>query len=191
MSFVAKLANATDVADWSAKTFEQFGDELDRFLLRGDGRDPRVIPSEGYSGDDAYTKNKLALLQAHSRGRLQEFFAAGLAALKITRRDLADEDLIIEVVRDPAGGAALRTAAGPLVSVYVLAVAFLLASEAGARLRRCESLLVSEPGAEAMPCGKFFVRTGRKEYCTPTCRSRSAQRDFRERWLKPRSKGRK
>jgi hypothetical protein len=174
LRFAVSLANETDVEEWDADTLARFREDLERFLVKPGGG-PQLIPRQQYGAESAET---ISLLQAHTRAMLDDFVAEGRALLAVEPGDLAAGGLIVEVLRDDLGRAALGTVVGPLVPVYRLSLAFLLTSAGG--VGRCEPT-----------CRKYFVRTGRREYCSEQCRSRVAQRAFRERRFKPTRKGTK
>lgn len=82
-----------------------------------------------------------------------------------------------DLVRDRArGDAAIQSMRGPVRAILVLGVGFALLSELGAQLRRCPAPLA---GRADEACERFFLRTGRMEYCSPRCQRRAYMRQYR------------
>jgi predicted RNA-binding Zn ribbon-like protein len=163
LATVVDLANARPVDGWTAPQLTAFRRRLGSFL-RGPGG--VAAPGAGARQVKAWARcpmPTLAGLQAWSEVQLGQFADEGRIAVSLGEGDVP---LTLEVAR---GSTRARVVAGPVLPVFALGVALLLASPAGARLRRCPD----------QGCGRFFVRRGRMEHCSARCSRRVYMRKWR------------
>jgi predicted RNA-binding Zn ribbon-like protein len=163
MRVVVEFANALPVAGWTDEDVDRFR-RLLRDFFRTAGR-PGLIQTRVSKGpqESIYSRKLFAELTAATTSMLERFVAEQRVIVGMTGVNY------IEVLRAANGQAAVGEIAGPLLKTYALSVAFLLMSDAGARLRRC-----AEP-----KCGRFFIRVGKMEHCSRRCARNVYMREFR------------
>jgi hypothetical protein len=163
MRVVVEFANARTATAWTDGDVDRFR-RLLRDFFRTAGR-PGLIQTRISTGPQKsiYSRKLFAELTAATTSMLERFVAEQRVVVAMRGVNY------IEVRRTTNGQASVGEIAGPLLKTYLLSVAFLLMSDAGARLRRC-----AEP-----KCGRFFIRLGKMEHCSRRCARNVYMREFR------------
>jgi hypothetical protein len=165
-----ELANAGPADSWRPNDLRRLRAVLSEFLIWSVVADqsttsPFRVPPRRTPPD------ALAELQSRTVVMLESFLRRGHVTVRLRMRDVP---LALEIAagKKRSGPTSVPRVRGPFRAAWQLGLAFLLASEAGQRLRRCH----------AGDCRRYFLRQGRQEYCSHRCRARIAQRAFRQRW---------
>lgn len=111
-------------------------------------------------------------LKALTAAMLDDFLNGKGARVQLGPENLDDSSVSFALRRDQkTGGATITDAQGPVLALWPLRLALALVSGPGDRLRRCP---------DVAKCNRFFLRTGRMEYCSTRC----ARRVYMRKWNK-------
>lgn len=142
------------------------------------GKDHATAAAEPRSSDELHLLSALSIandpkdlgpVQRHYRAMLDGFVERGTAPVSLTSDELYG-GLEFEVRLDPADGVVrVKGIKGTPLAWFTLSLAFALASDHGVRVRRCPD----------ETCRRYFIRTGKMEFCSRRCSRRVYMRGVR------------